>query len=456
MKGLQVKTLSRRINAIIGIYILLAILYALFTPKWQAPDEPAHFNYIRAIGDTGALPVLQRGDYDQDYLEKIKAAKFPAAMPIDAIRYEAYQPPLYYLAATPVYLLARGAGLDATVLALRLFSVALGVGILLVAYRVVREIFPDDELLALATIGAMATVPMHLAITASISNDAAAELVLALILLLAIKRAKCTITNCQFTIYGGLLFGAALLTKSTTYVPGALLLIGAELGKVLGGKGAGERGSKSRNTLYALRFTLYAFAFALLIAAPMLIRGALTYGIADPLGIARHDAIVIGQPTTAEMIARYGLNHIAFDYFAVTFKSFWAQFGWMGVLVNDRIYTLLFALTGAAMLGIALSAAKILRRRELLTPAQWASVGLLALMLGAAVAAYLLYNLKFFQLQGRYLFPALTAIALFGVIGLRELIAPEYRRIVFVLLYAAMLALDLVALFFFIVPQLNS
>ncbi|MBI3914178.1 MAG: hypothetical protein HY327_08350 [Chloroflexi bacterium] len=182
----------------------------------------------------------------------------------------------------------------------------------------------------------------------------------------------------------------------------------------------------------------------------------MTYGIADPLGIGRHDAIVIGQPTTAEMIARYGLNHIAFDYFAVTFKSFWAQFGWMGVLVNDRIYTLLFALTGAAVLGFALSAAKLFRRRDRLMPAQWASIALLALMLGATVADYLLYNLKFFQLQGRYLFPAMLPIALVGVIGLRELIAREYRRVVFVLLYAAMLALDLVALFLFIVPQLNS
>ncbi|MBI3914177.1 MAG: glycosyltransferase family 39 protein [Chloroflexi bacterium] len=241
------RKLTRILTALIIGYILLAALYAVFTPKWQAPDEPAHFNYIRAIAETGGLPVLQSGDYDQDYLERIKAAKFPAAMPIDAIRYEAYQPPLYYLAATPVYLLARGAGLDATVLALRLFSVALGVGILLVAYRCVREIFPDDAFLALATIGAMATVPMHIAITASISNDAAAELVLALILLLALQRVKSSITNYQFTIYGGLLFGAALLTKSTAYVPGALLLIGAELGRVLGGKEAGEQGGILRN-----------------------------------------------------------------------------------------------------------------------------------------------------------------------------------------------------------------
>jgi len=53
---------------IVIVYIAIATLYAINTPKWQTPDEPAHFNYIRYIAETGTLPVLQRGDYDQEYL----------------------------------------------------------------------------------------------------------------------------------------------------------------------------------------------------------------------------------------------------------------------------------------------------------------------------------------------------------------------------------------------------
>ncbi len=446
-------------------YLALAALYAIFTPKWQVPDEPAHFNYIRAIAETGALPVLQRGDYDQAYLEQIKAAKFPATMSIDAIRYESYQPPLYYLAATPVYLLTRGAGLDAQVVALRLFSVLLEVLALVVAFAIVRAIFSDDHLLALATVGAIATVPMHIAITASISNDTAAELVIALIVLLAVRRAQNVISHRRFAICGGLLFGAALLTKTTLYVPGALLLLGAEIANAQERGGAGEQGGKPRLTLDALRLTLRVsrftplallFLLSSLIFLPWLARGALTYGITDPLGIARHDAVVIGQPTTAEMIARYGLNHIAFDYVAVTFKSFWAQFGWMGVLVNDRIYVALFLLSALAAFGFTLYIFRALRRRDALTSAQAWSMLLLALVLVAAVADYLLYNLKFFQLQGRYLYPAIIPLALFGVIGLREILAREYQRLVFALVYVGMLALDAMCLFVYIVPQLKS
>lgn len=443
------------LSLIVVIYILFAALYAVFTPKWQAPDEPAHFNYIRAIAETGALPVLSRGDYNQAYLEQIKAAKFPPSMPIDAIRYESYQPPLYYLAATPVYLVARVLsdqskdGVDATVIALRLFSIALGALVLLVAFRVVRAIFAtrDDDWLALATVGLMATVPQHLAVSASISNDLAAELVLILILWLAIRRAKNTITNRRFVILGGILYGAALLTKTTAYVPGALLLIAAEV-------------AHFRILNYEFRITnsgklLALFALAALIASPMFLRGALVYGVTDPLGIARHDAVVIGQPTTVEVIARHGFPRIAFDFFTVTFKSFWAQFGWMGVLVNDRIYVALALLCASALLGFALYALHIIRHRELLTATQHWCVGLLILLLAVAVADYVAYNFKFLQFQGRYLFPALISIAFILVVGLRELIAREYQRIVFVLLYVALLALDFACLFLFIVPQLR-
>jgi hypothetical protein len=440
--------LSRILLAIILlVYVFFGALYAIYTPRWQAPDEPAHFNYIRTIGDTGTLPILASGDYNQDYLNEIKAAKFPASMSVDAIRYESYQPPLYYLTGTLVYVATRAGGLDAQLIALRLFSVGLGALLLLVAYAIAREAFPDDPLVAFAATGMIAAVPMHIAVSASVSNDTAADLVLALILFLAVKRVKSMVGDRRYVVVGGLLFGAALLTKTTAYVPGALVLAGAEIGRLAI--------AKSRITRRTWAILASLFALALLISAPMFIRNMLTYGIGDPLGIARHDSVVVGQTTTAQMIGQYGLNHILFDYFAVTFKSFWAQFGWMGVLIGDRLYVALMLLAGAAGLGIVLYAVRILRRRELLTPEQHWSIGLFAALVVAAVVDYVGYNFKFFQLQGRYLFPAMIPIALFGVIGLNEIIARDHRRVLFALLYVALLALDAASLFLFIVPQLR-
>ena len=63
---------------------------------------------------------------------------------IDPIRYESHQPPLYYLLATPVFLLGRALGMETPLLPLRLFSMALGLASLLVAYRLVRTLVPGS------------------------------------------------------------------------------------------------------------------------------------------------------------------------------------------------------------------------------------------------------------------------------------------------------------------------
>ncbi len=458
---------------ILFVYLALATLYAVETPKWQAPDEPAHFNYIRTIGETGRLPVLWAGDYNQDYLEQIKAAKFPDDMSIDSIRYESYQPPLYYLAATPVYLAARPFGLDVQVIALRLFSAALEVIVLLLAFTIVRAIFPDQAVPALATAALMATIPMHIAITASISNDAAAELVLASLLLLAVKRVQSRVSIRQFVILGGILFGAALLVKSTTYLTGALLLIGAELGvwfqnrngepavAVLASHGSRVTHYATSGSIPGIRLShplshlLALFLIALVISAPMFARNMLTYGIADPLGLARHDSVVVGQPTTAQMIGQNGLKHVAFDFFAVTFRSFWGQFGWMGVPIDDRIYAILAVLMALALVGFALYAFRAVRYRQVLSENQHWALGLFLLLAVTGFADYLGYQIKFYQLQGRYLFPALIPITFALVVGLCEILAARYRRLLFALAYVGMVGLDFACLFLYIIPQLR-
>ncbi|NLG27679.1 MAG: hypothetical protein GX557_07185, partial [Chloroflexi bacterium] len=114
------------LRLILLLYLVLATLYALVTPAWQAPDEPAHFNYVKFVAERGSLPELRPGDYPAEYLERIKAARFPADMSIDPIRYESHQPPLYYLLASLVYRLGDALVPLPVYLTLRLFSVLLG------------------------------------------------------------------------------------------------------------------------------------------------------------------------------------------------------------------------------------------------------------------------------------------------------------------------------------------
>lgn len=438
----------------------LGLLYATRTPVWQAPDEPAHYNYVRALVDYGAFPILQSGDYDQRYLEQIKAAKFPPNMPIDAIRYEAHQPPLYYLLAAPVYLIARAANFD-SILLLRYMNVALGVVLSALAFLIFTRVFPTQPTLQLAGVGIIATLPMHLAMSAAINNDTLAEIVMATLLLVALARAQGELAKRRFFTLGGIVYGLALLTKTTIY-SGIVLLIVAEYAhqriqfarQDSGAPRLAARGLNRSLLTDAAKTLAPLFGISLALAGLWFWRNALVYGANDILGWARHDLVVAGQPTTAQFIAQHGLRNVIFDFFAISFKSFWAQFGWMGVLVNDRIYTFLFLLSAAAILGAFLWGIRLWREpKNFSIETRWTWI-LLGALLTLACAAHLYYNLKYVQPQGRYLFPGLIAIAAFWAAGLNEIFNPRYARVLFALLYLAMLALDYIALAWFIVPQL--
>lgn len=435
-------------------------MYAVRTPRWEAPDEPAHFNYVRVLAETGTFPILQQGDYDQAYLEKIKSEKFPPELPVDSIRYEAHQPPLYYLLAAPVYLGAQALHVD-VVLALRLLNVLLGLLGSLVAFRIFRFAFPGNPLLQLVGVAIIATLPMHIAMSAAINNDTLAEVVVAAILLLAILRLHGKVGRTRFVVLAGVGYGIALLTKTTIY-SSALLVLAGEVGyqRILAARegSSAVRLATLKPQVPALREAgetlVPLFVISLVLAGAWFVRNALTYGVSDLFGWQRHDLVVAGQTTTAQWIATNGLRNTLIDLFAISFKSFWAQFGWMGVLVNDRIYVMLFVLTAAASLGALIFLVRLWREQQSFSSELRQTWLLLGLLLVLVIAADAYYNVKFFQPQGRYLFYGLIPIAALWAAGLYELLNAKYVRIVFALMYVGLLGLDYIALAWFIVPQL--
>ncbi len=417
---------------IIACYLILGTLYAWQTPKWQTPDEPAHFNYIEYIAREKRLPVLQFGDYPHQYLEEIKAARFPPYMSITPIRYEFHQPPLYYALGATLYLLTAGLGFDLQFLALRLLSVALGAIGLWVVYRLVQDIVPDAKFLALAATAFVAVIPMHLAMTAAINNDALAELLLLLILYQSIHVIQKGIDN-RRTVVTGILVGLALLTKTTIYMALGVIVITALLGKRPSCTFAevipGEDGTLFRwRTPAKVRFLFSVFAVALLLAVPLFVRNALVYGGLDILGWQRHDTVVAGQLRTADLLAQVGPTNLIIQLVLTTFRSFWAQFGWMGVLVDERIYLLLALLSGLLGLGLLISIIRVWQGQSRLTQAQRGGLRLLAASATFSVLTYLGYNLKFVQYQGRYLFPALGPLALATALSLWEILQPRTAR----------------------------
>jgi 4-amino-4-deoxy-L-arabinose transferase-like glycosyltransferase len=261
----------------------------------------------------------------------------------------------------------------------------------------------------------------------------------------------------------GVTLGLGLLTKATFYytaVPIAVVAL------VLYAR------------RYTLRFTHYALVFApaLLLGSIWWLRNIIVYGGFDVLGLARHNAVVVGQPATAQWLIDYGAGGLLQRFFTTTYRSFWGQFGWMSTPMPDREYLILGVMSAVALIGWVWWL--IERRRAKRQDSLQGQYGgwLLTLLFVLTLAGYLYYNLTFVQHQGRYLFPALIPIGLAFAIGWWQVLdkfkglavrllsrstrawtpwLDQARLIVFALIFVYLARLDLVALQRYIIPNLS-
>lgn len=406
---------------ILAGFFAAGLLYATLTPAWQAPDEPAHYNYIRQIAENGELPVLEEEDYDHAYLRRLVDQGFPRDLPIATIQYEDHQPPLYYLTAAIVYRLSGG-----SLIVLRLVNLLFGAGLVILTILVAQIIRPEWKHLPVATSAFVAFLPQHTAMMSAVNNDALAELLVALVLWLSLVLVRQSSRQRKYPVFTGICLGLAMLTKPTAYYAIPVCAFAVWL-RFRIARRSEEKVWKS------LAPTLLVFGPAITIVLPWWIRNIFVYGWPDILGLLRHSEVVLGQPRTADWISEYGsaawLERIA----VYTFRSFWGQFGWMGVAMDFRVYVGLLFFCGIALLGNSIdwrNKKPLQRTKDKLDSDSM----LLLVLLATTVVGYLIYNLFFVQHQGRYLYPALIPIAIFFSRGFHAALQPaKGRHVTFVL-----------------------
>lgn len=452
-------------------YLALGTAYALQTPAWQAPDEPAHYNYIRFIAEKHALPILHPGEYNQAYNQEFtRTPQNTATMPIEPLRYEDYAPPLYYLLTTPLYALT-----DGWATAIRLFSVLLGGVVVVLAYLIGAEVYPDHIIFAVGGAAFVAFVPQHLALLSAVNNDSLAELLIALTVWLSLRLFRSPTLSKRRLIGLGVTLGLGLLTKATFYYTAVPLALVALALHTFRPSSANKPARQARGWRLFGRQVLLVFMPALLIGAIWWLRNIVVYGGFDVLGLARHNAVVVGQPTTAQWLSDYGAIGLGQRFLMTTYRSFWGQFGWMSTPMPDREYLILGALSVLALIGWIGWMLAARKRPGTRRPANYGGA-LLSLWFGLTVCGYVYYNITFVQHQGRYLFPALIPIGLAFAIGwwqildtVKRLMARRLSRstrdwspwldqaqlIIFALIFIYLARLDLVALQRYIVPNLS-
>ena len=330
----------------------------------------------------------------------------------------------------------------------------MGAGLVVLAYLIAKKVTGHDWL-GWTTAVFIALLPQHLAILAAINNDALAELLIATILWQLVSLESDEVETLEIRDWRvntrwlniGVLLGLGFLTKGTVY------LIAPVIGLALIWHYWGAWPTLGQASWR--------------VALPALLLGSLwwgrniaIYGGLDVLGKAAHDAVVIGQPRTADWIAQFGLWGTIQRFLQTTFNSFWGQFGWMTLPMNHPswLYPLLQLFTAIIILGLI--AYTFQKKRHLPHPPPRIPLILLITFLLTA-ALHIGYNLTFVQHQGRYLFPALVPISIGVAVSISVWARPFNQRwpvtqnLLPLGLALTLASLDLFALFRIIVPNLS-
>lgn len=450
-------------------YLITASLYALRTPAWQAPDEPAHYNYVAQLATVGCCPIIEVGDWDKPYLDRLTASNFDPDLldELDTLQYEDHQPPLYYLLLSVVYRLANG-----SLLALRLVSVLIGLGVVTLAYAVARTLLAQP--LALTAAAFVAFLPQHLSILASVNNDGLSELVVGLVLLttvyylrgtppgwlrwmtlsLLVSATVAAVTNglgaggialTLFIVLAltaavsdlalwdwierghewrletwtlGTLVAVGLLTKINTIFLAGLVPLFIVLRWWMRRRASDILTMRQHNLRRMINALVLFFIPMLLLLGIWWLRNLTIYGAPDFLGLARHDLVVTDQPRTADQIASAGTAGYLRGMVEGTFMSFWGQFGWMALPLHN--WSSLFIGFSLLVLGGWIVRMARFPRSPVPPTERWRTLAwlLLALTLMLAILQYIYYNTEFYQVQGRYLYPLLIPLGMVVASGL--------------------------------------
>lgn len=260
-----------------------AVFGAFKLPYFSPIDEAAHYSYIQQIAEHGTLPVLGKTDTSLQALA-IERHTYPRLIPLSAqpglskLSYEAFQPPLYYIAAAPAFLVT--SDYVDKIYAVRLFDVLLLLATVALAGRLARVVLKDRWLLGWSMIMVFLALPGVVVRFVFISNLALA-VPLALLFVSELWVAWQRHSGRRLAVAGGIL-GLCVLTELelVALIPVFVLVVAVEAHR-----------RWSRGTWHLL---LVSMAVPFVVMAPWFVFNQVTYHMltAGPLAIAEQASTV--------------------------------------------------------------------------------------------------------------------------------------------------------------------
>lgn len=420
---------------VLVVYLLLALLYSVVVPIFEAPDEPAHFLYANDLAAGKGLPILSYSGSPEEY----------------------HQPPLYYWlvaailrrfdtsdydqftvsnphaaisdASTPgnknafLHDPAREnwpfKGLALAVHMGRLTSVGLGMVTICATYGLALKLFSPPSsphvlreqdatnasriLKAAAAAAVVAFNPQFLFMSGALNNDNAVTALCSLALwatVIYFDRPR----SVRWLVILGVLSGLASLTK-TTGIAVVALVLGVLIAKAIQQRLIG---------------TLWLDAGIIILLTAIIggwwyTRNALLY--ADPFlsRYVSHRFDGEAPRTAVGILRRFEEGEI----------SFWGTFGWLNITWPEWVYILIRAWTRLSGVGLL-----VLSIRWLMGKRIHVDLPTLVITLawtGLVAATLTQWILVAGGLQGRLLFPAIAALGVMLIAGWTSLVPGRWQ-----------------------------
>jgi hypothetical protein len=424
-------------------YVLIALAFVATVPIWEATDEAGHFAYAKYLRDHHALPV-QPADAQHLVLSHwfhpplyytlaalltswIDVSDFPdIAQPNPHFVWVQGDAPggwNVYIPASLTGAIVRGSPL--AVYLLRGFSVLMGAATVVLVYRIVRQLVPAHPPIALGAAGLTAFNPSFVYMTSGVHNDTLVTLLGSALLWWCVRRGNPAHIRWQSDVEGGALLGLALLTKTSAlaFAPIVALAIAVPLLKewksFLPVRGSIRWSASDRKRVDAITIgsavsLIRTFGVCAIVAGWWYARNAVIYG--DPVAWQRYTV------THAFLVRRTPYDLEAFRAFLSQLaRTYWAAFGYMNLVVDERVYLVLWVMCAVSAIGIGRMAVYPAIRRLFA-----ARAGGWIVVIGASVLYFgslIRYSMTLGGVgHGRLIFPGIAGWSLLLAAGLYFLI----------------------------------
>ena len=403
--------------AVIIAATVFRIAFALYTPNWQAPDEYAHFYVIRHFAYTNHF--------------RPSKPEFPL--------YESYQPPLYYVLAAQLYKAVEhwdtlppdpNIGVDPdldkhpaniALIVLRLFSVALGVVTLLITARIGSILFLDKQELSLLTVSFVAFLPTFIVNSSSVTNDALANLVGALLLLFLVRPGWS-----YRPLWLGVILSLGILTKANLWTFFPLVIVSFCIHR--------------HNIARALKKSLFVTGTVIVLTGWFLVWNYSRYENFAAINPGLEASLPFTQHTLGDVWRV--LRNINWSFWAAAGRTYQIHLAPLFYLILFLPPTLV-ATVGVVKL-LSTSAASY-SSEEYSRRALWILLIAFLLEAAAALSYSLIYPVN--CAWGKYLYPVLPAIAVGLVAGTTQLFGKYKAITILPLLIIALIATDMYLFF---------